>query len=47
MAITAATKTSDFAGFLKPDQAQAYFQAARRQSVVQSVVQPPNRQWAS
>lgn len=37
MAITAATKTSDFAGFLKPDQAQAYFQAARRQSVVQSL----------
>ena len=37
MAQTAATKTSEFAGFLKPDQAQAYFDAARKRSVVQSL----------
>jgi HK97 family phage major capsid protein len=37
VAITAATKTSDFAGFLKPDQAEAYFNQARRNSVVQSL----------
>ena len=37
MAITAATKTSDFAGFLKPEQAEAYFEQARRQSVVQTL----------
>jgi HK97 family phage major capsid protein len=32
MAITAATKTSDFAGFLKPDQAAPYFAQARKSS---------------
>ena len=32
MAITAASKTSDFAGFLKPDQAAAYFDQARKSS---------------
>jgi len=37
VAITAATKTSDFAGFLKPEQAEAYFNQARRNSVVQSL----------
>lgn len=37
MAITAATKTGDFAGFLKPNEAQAYFEQARRQSIVQSL----------
>lgn len=37
MAITAPTKTSDLAGFLKPDLAEAYFQEAARQSVVQSL----------
>ncbi len=37
MAITAATKTSDFSGFLKPDQAEAYFNQARKSSVVQSL----------
>lgn len=37
MAVTAATKTSDFAGFLKPEQAEAYFNQARRNSVVQSL----------
>jgi HK97 family phage major capsid protein len=37
MAITAATKTSDFSGFLKPEQAEAYFIKAARQSVVQSL----------
>jgi HK97 family phage major capsid protein len=37
MAITAATTTSQFAGFLKPEQAQAYFDQARRQSVVQTL----------
>jgi len=29
--------TGDFAGFLKPDQAEAYFNQARRNSVVQSL----------
>lgn len=38
MAITAARTTSDFAGFLRPDQAQPYFEAARKASVVQSLV---------
>jgi len=37
VAVTAATKTSDFAGFLKPEQAEAYFSQARRNSVVQSL----------
>lgn len=37
MAITAATKTTDFSGFLKPEMAEAYFEKARRQSVVQSL----------
>lgn len=37
MAQTAATKTSDFAGFLKPNEAEAYFKQAARQSVVQSL----------
>lgn len=37
MAITAATTTGEFAGFLSPDKADAYFEAARRQSVVQSL----------
>lgn len=37
MAITAATKTSDFAGFLKPEMAEDYFKQAARQSVVQSL----------
>lgn len=37
MAITAATQTSDFAGFLTPDKAQAYFDQARKASVVQSL----------
>lgn len=32
MAITAATKTSDFSGFLKPDQAEGYFDQARKSS---------------
>jgi len=32
MAITAASKTTDFSGFLKPDQAAAYFQQARKSS---------------
>lgn len=38
MAQTAPTLTSDFAGFLRPDEAQAYFEDARRQSVVQQLV---------
>lgn len=38
MAQTAATKTSEFAGFLKPAEAEAYFTQAARQSVVQSLV---------
>ncbi len=37
MAITAATKTSDFAGFLRPEMAEDYFKQAQRQSVVQSL----------
>jgi len=37
VAITAATKTSDFAGFLKPEMAEDYFKQAARQSVVQSL----------
>lgn len=37
MAQTAATNTSDFAGFLKPAEAEAYFTQAARQSVVQSL----------
>lgn len=37
MAVTAPTKTTDFAGFLKPDEAQPYFDQARRSSVVQSL----------
>lgn len=37
MAITAATKTTDFSGFLKPEIADSYFEKARRQSVVQSL----------
>jgi len=32
MAIAAASKTTDFSGFLKPDQAAAYFQQARKSS---------------
>lgn len=38
MAITAATKTSDFAGFLNRDQSAAIFERAARSSVVQSLV---------
>lgn len=37
MAITAATKTSDFAGFLRPEMAEDYFKQAQRQSIVQSL----------
>lgn len=37
MAITAATTTGDFAGFLRPDQAAPIFQQARRFSVVQQL----------
>ena len=37
MAQTAATKTSEFAGFLKPELAEDYFKQAARQSVVQSL----------
>jgi HK97 family phage major capsid protein len=37
MAITAPTTTGEFAGFLRPEQAQAYFEAARRQSIVQTL----------
>ncbi len=37
MAVNAATTTSDFAGFLKPEQAEAFFEQARRQSVVQTL----------
>lgn len=37
MAQNAATKTTDFAGFLKPAEAEAYFTQAARQSVVQSL----------
>ena len=38
MAQTAPTMTSDFAGFLRPEMAQAYFDEARQQSVVQQLV---------
>lgn len=34
---TAATVTSDFSGFLKPDQAAPYFEQARRSSIMQSL----------
>lgn len=37
MAITAATTTGQFAGFLKPNEAAAYFEQARKQSIVQSL----------
>lgn len=37
MAQTAATATTDFAGFLKPAEAESYFNQAARQSVVQSL----------
>lgn len=37
MAITAATVTGDFSGFLNPNQAEAYFERTRRVSVVQSL----------
>ena len=37
MAITAATKTSEFSGFLKPELAQAYFDQAKKQSTVQQL----------
>ncbi|RZS39144.1 HK97 family phage major capsid protein [Herbihabitans rhizosphaerae] len=39
MAITAATKTTDFAGFLTPDESAPIFERAARTSVVQSLVQ--------
>ncbi|MBD1541027.1 phage major capsid protein [Arthrobacter sp. IA7] len=39
MAITAPTTTSDFAGFIKPDQAAGIFDQAARQSVVQGLAQ--------
>ena len=37
MAQTAATQTSEFAGFLKPAEAEDYFKEAARSSVVQSL----------
>ena len=37
MAIDAPTTLSDFDGFLNPNQAQAYFEATRRRSVVQQL----------
>lgn len=37
MAQTAPTSTSDFSGFITPDQAQAYFEEARKRSVVQQL----------
>ena len=37
MAITAASKTSDFSGFLKPEMSSPIFEQARRQSVVQQL----------
>lgn len=37
MAQTAATTTGQFAGFLKPNEAQAYFEEARKVSAVQSL----------
>lgn len=39
MAITAATKQSDFAGFIKPELAAPIFEEAAKQSVVQSPVE--------
>ena len=39
MAITAATKTSDFSGFLNREQSEAIFEQAARQSVVQNLAQ--------
>lgn len=38
MAVTAATKTSDFSGFLNRDESAAIFERAARSSVVQSLV---------
>ncbi|MFW0112119.1 phage major capsid protein [Rothia sp. P5766] len=38
MAINKPTDTSEFAGFIKPEAAQAYFQEARKNSVVQQLV---------
>ena len=38
MAQTAATMTGDFAGYLRPEMAQAYFDEARQQSAVQQLV---------
>lgn len=38
MAITNATNTADFSGFIKPEAAQAYFDEARKNSVVQQLV---------
>lgn len=38
MAITAATTTGDFAGFIKPAEAAPYFEEARKASVVQQLV---------
>lgn len=38
MAISAATTLSDFSGYLKPELADAYFEDARKASVVQSLV---------
>lgn len=38
MAITAAKKTSDFSGFIKPELAEPIFEEAAKQSVVQRVV---------
>lgn len=37
MAQSAATRTSDFAGFIKPELAQAYFNETRKSSVVQQL----------
>lgn len=37
MAITSATTTGQFAGFLKPEQAAAYFEEAKKQSTVQQL----------
>lgn len=39
MAVTAATKTTDFSGFLTPEQSAPIFDEAARQSVVQSLAQ--------
>lgn len=38
MAQTAATMTSDFAGFLSPEISQSYFEKAQRQSVAQTLI---------